>query len=130
MTQIYTRKQILKSLKKQKDKRIPYKQLDLYGGVVYEMAYKKQEGGFWTPEKDGDELEGKVIEVIEGNFGKQYIIETEKDGLMTTPSHALIQVGLRKAKVDDKVKIVFKGTEPPKVKGHSPTNLYDVFIDE
>lgn len=96
------------------------------------MTWKKQEGmGFWSPEKEGDELVGEVTSVdTEGEYGTRYMIRNEDGDEVITPSHKVLQNRMLKAKKGDKVKIVYKGTEPPSVKGYSPTQIYEVFIDQ
>jgi hypothetical protein len=94
------------------------------------MVYKKQEGmNFWTPENQGDAIEGVVIAMPTGEYGIQYDIETSV-GLVRTPSHKVLQNRMANAKVGMKVKIVFDGTEPPKIKGYKPTQMYTVYFDE
>lgn len=121
---------VFTKLRKQRKINYPYRQLDLYGGVCYKVAFKKQEGGMWTPDKEGQELEGKVIDVLDGNFGKQYVIKKDDGQVISTPSHAFLQVLMRGILEGDTVKIVYKGTKPATTKGHSPSNVYEVFKDE
>ena len=92
------------------------------------MEWEKQIGAaIWLPEKEQDELQGEVIEVLEGMYGNQYLIKAA-DGEIKTPSHKVLQYRLAKAKIGDKVKIVYVGEEPPAIKGQNPTKMYDVFI--
>lgn len=94
------------------------------------MEWEKQEGtsGMWMPENVGDTLVGEVVSVTEGAFGMNYSIKGEGGIEILTPSHKVLQVRLSKVKVGDVVKLVYTGTEPPSVKGHSPTRLYDVYV--
>lgn len=91
--------------------------------------YKKVENdlNIWLPKVKDDEIEGIIAMITEGSYGKQYKIEGTR-GVWTTPSHKVLQNRMAKCKVGDEVKIVFIGTEPPKVKGQNPTAMYDVFI--
>jgi len=95
------------------------------------MAWKKQESNeFWLPEKELEEIEGLIVDIKEGDFGKTYLIERKNGGKIMTPSHKVLQnrmVGITKG---DQIKIVFVGEEPPKFKGHSPTRMYDVYKNE
>ena len=97
------------------------------------MGYVKQEGaGIWLPSKEGEILEGEVTHINkEGLYGTQYTVK-KKDGgeEVLTPSHKVLQNRMQKAKEETKVKIVFTGTEPPKIRGQNPTSMYDVFFDE
>jgi len=85
---------------------------------------------FWNPEKEGEELIGKITEIADGMYGKRFTIETKKDGkeeMIAMPSHKVLQSRLSMCAIGDEVKIVFTGTQPPKVRGENPTKLYDVF---
>jgi len=92
--------------------------------------YEKQEstGDFWSPTKEGEELEGAVTRKFSGQFGDQFEIETAK-GSFTTPSHKVLQAKMSKVEVGDKVKLVFIKTDLPTIKGKNGTKIYDVYID-
>ena len=96
------------------------------------MGYVKQEGaGIWLPTKEKEELEGQVTHINrEGLYGVQYTIKKSDKDEVLTPSHKVLQNRMQKAVVGTKVKIVFVGTEPPKIRGQNPTTMYDVFFDE
>lgn len=87
---------------------------------------KLESAGIWLPESVSDELKGDVTAVTEGLYGKQHTIKTAA-GELRTPSHKVLQARLQSVKVGDYVEIVYKGTEPPKVKGQNPTEMYEVF---
>jgi hypothetical protein len=97
------------------------------------MAWKKQENAsFWKPEVKGEEQIGIVKEIRKDDkFGESYVIEQDdtKD-LVVTPSHKVLQNRMRGVKVGDKVKIVYQGQDLPKVKGHNPTSMYEVYLDK
>ena len=94
------------------------------------MVYEKVEsdGGFWSPEKEGEILEGIIVRKFDGQFGTQCDIESEK-GTLTTPSHKVLIGKLSKLEVGIKVKIVFIKQDLPTVKGKNGTMQYDVYID-
>jgi len=95
------------------------------------MVYKEQIGQqYWSPVDADEELEGSVVDVVEGDYGKQYTILKGDGTTLITPSHAYLQNRMKHAKLGAKVKIVYKGEEPPSVKGRNPTKIYKVFIDE
>jgi len=87
----------------------------------------KIDTGLWLPETEGEELIGEVAEIIEGQYGIQLVIMMADGEKITTPSHKALQSRLFKFKAGDKLKIVFKGTELPKVKGQNGTRLYTVY---
>ncbi len=95
-------------------------------------GYVKQEGaGIWLPEKEDEELEGEVTHVNrEGLYGVQYTIKKADGEEILTPSHKVLQNRMQKAEVGTKVKIVSKGTEPPKIRGQNPTSIYEVYFME
>ena len=89
--------------------------------------YEKLEGaGIWLPDKVEEELQGEVTDISEGLYGLQYTVK-DTSGEQRTPSHKVLQARLQKVKVGDTIKIVFKGTQPPKVRGQNPTSMYEVF---
>lgn len=97
------------------------------------MGYVKQEGAsIWLPQKEDEELIGEVTNInTEGMYGVQYTIKPEGKGEeILTPSHKVLQNRMIKAKVGTKVKIVYTGNEPPKVRGQNPLQMYDVYFNE
>jgi hypothetical protein len=95
-----------------------------------DSEWEQQEGaGMWLPETEGEELMGKVEDITEGLYGNQFLIRPlgQEDSIMT-PSHKVLQNRMVKVQKGDTVKIVYKGQEPPSVKGQNPTRLYEVFI--
>ena len=81
----------------------------------------------WLPEKEGDMLEGVVLEITQGNYGTQLVVETADKKIMRTPSHKVLQSALPTITKGDQIRIVFEGEEAPKVKGNSPTKMYKVY---
>ena len=88
----------------------------------------KSDSGIWKPEQKDEKLEGEVIEIKQGPYGLQLTVETADGGKVTTPSHKALQTRIGAVKAGDIVRIVFVGTDLPKVKGQNPTRLYSVFI--
>ena len=105
-----------------------FRQLDLIGGEGTKMAYKKVESKMWTPEKENEELEGEVVNIINGAYGTQYTIRT-KEGMVSTPSHKVLQDRMLEVQKGDKVKLVYLGEQASTIEGRNATRLYDVFID-
>jgi len=101
-----------------------------------EGGYEKQGGSsFWNAEKVGDVLEGVVVDVIGSGseFGKQWMIECESATSselesVLTPSHKVLQNRMNKVEIGDQVKIVYVKEDLPKIKGHNPTKIYEVFV--
>lgn len=92
-------------------------------------GYERQESGaYWKPENKGDTLKGIIEDVIDGQFGKQYVILTADDGKMTTPSHKGLQSRMVNADKGDQVVIVHTGEIPPKVRGENAAKTYEVFL--
>jgi len=85
-------------------------------------------GDFWTPEKIGDELVGKLVERTEGQYGLQFTIQTSDGKSIKLPSHKVLQARLSELALGIMVRIVFTGTQLPTIIGINPTSLYDVFV--
>lgn len=96
------------------------------------MGYVKQEGaGIWLPQEKGEQLEGEVTHINrEGLYGVQYTVKKKDGDEVLTPSHKVLQNRMQKAKEGTKVKIEYKGNEPPKIRGQNPTEMYEVYFDE
>ena len=85
---------------------------------------------FWSPTKEGEELVGKLAGIEDGMYGKKYTIQVEKGGkeeMVVMPSHRVLQGRLAACSLNDMVKIIYKGEQPPKIRGENPLKLYDVF---
>ena len=83
--------------------------------------------GMWTPKNKGDFIQGMVIEVREGQYGKQITVKDANNVTYLTPSHKALQSRIADIKVNDIIKIEFQGQDLPKVKGQMGTMLYKVF---
>lgn len=92
-----------------------------------EFVKVEAKGNIWKPTQKGEEKIGVVEDIIEGKFGKQYVLICDNDTMMT-PSHKVLQNRLAEVKRGMTVKMVFQGTELPTVKGNNPTAMYDVYI--
>lgn len=88
---------------------------------------KVEVSGFWKPEKEGEEIVGTVKEINEGNFGKDYVIELSDGESVRLPAFKVLQARLKNIKIGAAVKIIYRGAEPPKLKGYKPTELFDVY---
>jgi hypothetical protein len=93
-----------------------------------EGQWEKQEStGIWIPTEEGDTVEGTVLDIVEGSYGLQYVINAD-DKEIRTPSHKVLQNRMAKVKKGDTVRIVYDGEEPPSVKGQNATKIYSVFV--
>ena len=92
-----------------------------------EFTKVESTGDIWKPKEKGEEKIGVVEDIIEGKFGKQYILLVGDDAIKT-PSHRVLQNRMADVKRGQTVKIIFLGTELPTVKGNNPTAMYDVYI--
>ena len=91
---------------------------------------KQESAGMWLPEKEGDELGGTITDVADGTYGRQYEVKKDNGDVVRTPSHKVLQNRMSKAEIGNRVKVVFKGEEPPSVKGQNPTKIYEVFLSK
>jgi len=89
---------------------------------------KQDSTGIWLPTEEGAELIGQVVQVDEVTYGASYTIK-DKDGFEhRTPCHKVLQNRMAKVQIGETVRIIYKGEEPPSVKGQNPTRMYDVFV--
>jgi len=95
-----------------------------------DSEWKPQEGaGMWLPTVEEETLIGTVEDIVEGIFGNQYLIKpVGKEDSVLTPSHKALVARMVKVRKGDTIKLVYKKEEPPTVKGHNPTKIYEVFI--
>lgn len=87
------------------------------------------EKNFWNPTKDEEEIVGKLAAIEDGMYGKKYTMQIVKDGkdeMIVMPSHKVLQSRLAGCALGEEIKIIFKGTQPPKVRGENPTRIYIV----
>lgn len=89
-----------------------------------------EDSNFWNPEKEGEEIEGIIISIQNEEFGIKVTLETKDKKNIILPSHKVLQNRLSNCKAGDVIKVIFKGKELPKIKGHNPTNIYKVFVKE
>lgn len=77
---------------------------------VEDNGYENFESEFWNPEK-GDEIEGEVVAVSKGEFGKWFmVIETEDVTYITTQCAKLSRlIKSRDIEPGDYVKVVYEG---------------------
>lgn len=96
------------------------------------MTYKEVDANteMWMPEKEGDQLEGVVIQKEDGLYGLQLRLETSPGVTQITPSHKVLQARLDSINIGDRIRITYKGEEPPSIKGNNPTKIYKVERDE
>lgn len=96
--------------------------------MAKDEQWEKIEGGkFWNPQEENDELSGEVIEITQGIYGSRWSIKTDNEEEILTPSHKLLQNRMSGIKVGETIRIVYKGTQPPAVRGQNPTKMYEVF---
>lgn len=86
-----------------------------------------EDSNFWTPEKEGDSIEGIIVSRETGDFGLKVTIESNKKRIVL-PSHKVLQNRLESCKVGDIIKVIYEKEELPKVKGRNPTKIYKVLV--
>jgi hypothetical protein len=83
------------------------------------------DSNYWSPEKEGEFVEGIITKIDKDDFGLKVTIENQGKP-MILPSHKVLQNRLQSCKAGDMIRVVFERKELPKVKGHNPTNIYKV----
>jgi hypothetical protein len=63
---------------------------------------------YWKPTKEGDSVQGKILEFSDGEFGKQIIIATSDNKTIMLPSHAALKSYYASLKVGDTIYVVFE----------------------
>lgn len=94
------------------------------------MAYEEINPGLWTPEKEGDFLEGVLIKA-EKNVGSQesMMYHLERDGNpISLWGSVMLDQRMMWAKPGDKLKITYKGLAE-KQPGKNPAKIFKVEID-
>lgn len=76
----------------------------------------------WVPEEKGDSLSGSVLDIQEGAYGIEAILETADGEIIRTPAHKILQSRIEKIAVGDFVRIVYLGTN--RTKGGRKVNDY------
>lgn len=72
----------------------------------------------WLPEKEGDTLIGKVVEINpETLYGYALKVKTDDEEVFQTPAHKYLQSRLVQLALNDRIKIVYTGTEIAKSTG-------------
>lgn len=95
--------------------------------MVYQEVETNQ--NVWIPEKEGEVLEGEIINENEGAYGKQFNVKRQDGSEILTPSHKVLQAKIDSLTTGDRIRITFKGLEPAKMKGWKPTRVYKVEVD-
>lgn len=94
------------------------------------MEWKKIEPDVWKPEKDGDEIEGKLVKIDResGKFSST-IYHLEKEGKQTVVfGTTVLDDKMKYINEGNSVKIVFRGTQ--KNTKNQDVKLFDVFKGE
>ena len=95
------------------------------GNEEYEEV--KNQMNYWKP-KVGEEILGEIMKRYDGKYGSQWVIQTSDGTEWSTPSHKHLQARLERAKIGDKVKVVYERNDPPKARGENPMAVYKVYI--
>ena len=90
--------------------------------------WKKKETSFHNFDEN-PEISGKLLKIIEGDFGKQAVLLVDEKEI-TLGSYGVLTSKLTDDLVGKEVKIVFTEEVPSKVKGHKPYKNFDVFFKE
>ena len=89
---------------------------------------------YWKPEKIGDNIEGNIYEINDGNYGKQIVLDMGDDengeiATTTLPSHKQLQNFIPKLQVGDYIRVELVKILPAKVEGRNDTMIYKVQKD-
>lgn len=94
------------------------------------MAYEEVNPTEWKFEKDGDFIEGFLVDKkddIGTNKSKMYSLETA-DGVKNVWGSAILDSRMTFVKIGDKIKITYKGLGEAKA-GHNAPKIFKVEVD-
>ena len=95
------------------------------------MAFKKIEPKIWKPEKEGDCIEGILVERGQNPSYENtqiYCLSISPEIQITVYGTTILDDRMRYIKIGNKVKIVFQGII--KNKKNQDTKSFDVFLDD
>lgn len=96
------------------------------------MTFEELNPSIFKFEKEGDFIEGKLLRVQE-NVGthnsRLYSIES-KDGIKNVWGSQILDERMALVKVDDIVRITYKGLSKNKSKGKNPAKIFKVELDK
>lgn len=87
--------------------------------------WQESRGDLWTPDVEGDSVEGVIVNQENGEFGRQVIIECEPGKVIKTPAHKVLQQRLECFSVGDRIRIEYCGSKQSK-KGND-MHIYKLF---
>jgi len=96
------------------------------------MTYQEVNPSIFKFEKEGDSIEGILVRVqsdIGENSSMLYSIETP-EGVKNVWGSQILNERLALVKVDEKVKITFKGLSEKKAKGKNAARIFKVEVDK
>ena len=65
----------------------------------------------WLPEREGEILEGEIVEIREGEYGIYAMVKEKTSGLLLrTPAHKLLQSKLNRLSEGDYIRIIYQGS--------------------
>lgn len=95
------------------------------------MAYKEVVSEVFRFEQIGDFVEGKLLEKVPGSFDQDnYKIETKEGKEVLVFGTTVLSSRMSFVKVGSQIKIEFTESIAPSVKGHNPTKIFKVYVDE
>lgn len=88
-------------------------------------------GGYWSPEVDGEYIEGNVCGFEEGyNEGSiVMVIQKADESQVVMPDHKTLTRYTKYVELGDFVRVTYKGEKPNKNPEYSPTKIYKVQKD-
>jgi hypothetical protein len=100
-------------------------------GGINKMAYEEINPQQWTYTKDGDFIEGILVnkqEDVGVNKSMLYSIETSQ-GVKSVWGATVLDERMALVQIESKIRLTYKGTAPSK-KGKNPAKLFRVEVDK
>ncbi|NMB91243.1 MAG: hypothetical protein A4E26_00061 [Methanobacterium sp. PtaU1.Bin097] len=84
------------------------------------------DGNYWKPNQEGQEIEGKIIEFISGDYGEQMTIKTPDGNMIDLPAHSDLQDKQRFLKEGDYIYVTLEKLIPNSNPKYNDKKVYKV----
>jgi len=97
------------------------------------MGFEKIEPEYWKHENPDDEIIGTLIkiETEKGTYKSTiYHLDVDKKGMIVVFGSTVLDDRMRFVNLNDKIKIIYKGTVQGESSSHKPYKDYEVYVDK
>ena len=90
----------------------------------------EENGYYWKPVEEGDEIEGTIIDFVDGDYGPQLFIQTEEKKEVTLPAHADLQKKIDDLYEDDYIRVTLSKIKKSNNPEYNDKPFYRVEVRE